>query len=71
MFLFVLSPESVASRKLVAAVNVFARGDVWRIDDEWWRERISRRYFRVTLAGGVIRVLYQDLVTGAWYEQQY
>ena len=30
----------------------------WRIDDEWWRERISRRYFRVTLAGGVIRVIF-------------
>jgi hypothetical protein len=61
--------------RAVQAGNVWLRveaiGDVWRIDDEWWRERISRRYFRVTLAGGVIRVVYQDLVTEEWYEQQY
>jgi len=52
-------------------LRVEAIGDIWRIDDEWWRERISRRYFRLTLEGGVIRVIYQDLVTGEWYEQQY
>jgi hypothetical protein len=52
-------------------LRVEAIGDVWRIDDEWWRERIARRYFRVTLEGGIIRVLFQDLVTGEWYEQQY
>ena len=24
----------------------------WRIDDEWWRQLISRRYFAVLLDGG-------------------
>lgn len=45
--------------------------DVWRIDDEWWREEISRRYFLVVLEGGVSRTIYQDLVTGEWFEQSY
>jgi hypothetical protein len=54
-----------------AWLQVEAIGDVWRIDDEWWRERITRRYFRVTLAAGSIRTIYQDLATGEWYEQQY
>lgn len=45
--------------------------DVWRIDDEWWREEISRRYFLVVLEGGISRTIYQDLVTGEWFEQGY
>jgi hypothetical protein len=45
--------------------------DIWRIDDEWWRTTISRRYFRLRLEGGVIRTVFQDLQTGAWYSQPY
>lgn len=45
--------------------------DAWRIDDEWWREPISRRYYRLVLENGSLRTLYQDLVTGLWYEQAY
>lgn len=45
--------------------------DVWRIDDEWWRDEISRRYFQVALENGSVRTIYQDLVSGAWYEQRY
>ncbi len=45
--------------------------DVWRIDDEWWRAEISRRYFLVVLEGGISRTIYQDLVTGEWFEQSY
>ncbi len=43
--------------------------DVWRIDDEWWRTTISRRYFLVTLEDGVIRTVFQDLIGDGWYEQ--
>lgn len=45
--------------------------DVWRIDDEWWRDEISRRYFQVALENGSVRTIYQDLVSGTWYEQRY
>ncbi len=45
--------------------------DTWRIDDEWWREEIARRYFVVGLEGGRRLTLYRDLRTGAWYSQGY
>lgn len=43
--------------------------DIWRIDDEWWRTTISRRYFLVRLEDGVIRTVFQDLIGDGWYEQ--
>ncbi len=41
----------------------------WRIDDEWWRQLISRRYFSVVLEGGGRVVLFEDLVAGEWFIQ--
>jgi len=43
--------------------------EMWRIDDEWWRKLISRRYFSVLLVGGGRVVLFEDLVTGQWSMQ--
>ena len=44
--------------------------DVWRIDDEWWRLRISRLYYDVILEGGGHVVLFKDLIAGDWFAQQ-
>ena len=41
----------------------------WRIDDEWWRASISRRYHDVVLEDGRFVVLYRDLETGSWFAQ--
>ncbi len=43
--------------------------EVWRIDDEWWRAPISRRYVEVILEGGGHVVLFEDLATGSWFLQ--
>ena len=43
--------------------------EMWRIDDEWWRQLISRRYFAVILDGGSRVVLFEDLVTHEWFMQ--
>jgi hypothetical protein len=43
--------------------------DTWRLDDEWWRCPIARRYLDVTLEGGGRMVLYENLVTGEWFTQ--
>jgi hypothetical protein len=43
--------------------------DSWQLDDEWWRQRISRRYVAVMLEGGKRMLLFEDLVTGEWFEQ--
>ena len=42
-------------------------GDTWRLDDEWWRRPVSRRYVEVLLEGGGRMVVYEDLVTGEWF----
>jgi hypothetical protein len=50
--------------------RVEAIGESWRVEDEWWRQPISRRYVEVVLEGGGRVVLYEDLITGAWWVQQ-
>jgi len=44
--------------------------EVWQIDDEWWRDPISRRYARLVLEDGRIVTVYRDLVSRRWYLQQ-
>ena len=45
--------------------------DVWRIDDEWWREEVSRLYYRLLLEDGRPLVVFHDLVRELWCEQTY
>ncbi|MDM7999023.1 MAG: hypothetical protein QUS33_03235 [Dehalococcoidia bacterium] len=45
--------------------------NVWRIDDEWWRQEISRRYFELELNDGSVVTIFQDLVSGNWSHQRY
>lgn len=58
------SPGQTATRHEVESV-----GEVWRVDDEWWRQPINRRYIEVVMKGGKHVVLYQDLNTEEWFEQ--
>ena len=51
--------------------RVAAIHDTWRIDDEWWRQEIVRRYFLVELEDGRRLTLYRDLVRDLWYAQPY
>jgi hypothetical protein len=44
--------------------------DIWQIDDEWWRSRISRRYATLLLEDGRRMTVYRDLVDGGWYLQE-
>jgi len=50
--------------------SVAAILEIWRVEDEWWRQPISRRYVEVVLQGGRHVVLYEDLSTGDWFMQQ-
>lgn len=46
--------------------------ETWRIDDEWWRERlVSRMYWRVLLGDGRTITVYCDLVSARWAKQAY
>lgn len=49
--------------------RVEAVGEVWRVDDEWWRQPINRQYFEVVLEGGKHTVVFQDLANGHWFIQ--
>jgi hypothetical protein len=52
------------------STRVEAVVEEWRIDDEWWRTPIHRRYFEVVLEGGAHVVLFEDLVSGEWFLQR-
>lgn len=43
--------------------------EAWRIDDEWWREPITRQYVEVVLEGGGHMVLFEDLKAKQWFMQ--
>jgi hypothetical protein len=43
--------------------------ETWRLDDEWWRVAIARRYVEAVLDGGRHVVLYCDLGSGEWWMQ--
>ncbi|MBT8488201.1 MAG: hypothetical protein HKN72_16055 [Gemmatimonadetes bacterium] len=61
--LFVRLPGKTARR--VAAVR-----ERWRIDDEWWRQAISREYRTIVLDDGAVLTLYHDLLDDSWYVQR-
>jgi hypothetical protein len=49
--------------------TVEAIKEVWRVDDEWWRAEISRRYVEVIFTSGKHVALFEDLMTGNWFMQ--
>jgi hypothetical protein len=44
--------------------------EIWQIDDEWWRDPISRRYATLVLEGGQTLTVYRDLRDRRWYLQE-
>jgi len=44
--------------------------ETWRVDDEWWRAPIVRRYYEVVVEGGGRMILFEDLVTREWFVQR-
>lgn len=49
--------------------RVEAIRETWRIDDEWWRDPVSRDYHVVVLEGGGVATIYRDRLLGTWYRQ--
>jgi len=63
-------PQAVRDCVTTEKTAVEAVIEVWRIDDEWWRQPISRHYVEVVLQGGRHLVLYEDLITSDWFMQK-
>ena len=55
--------------RAVGDVTVETVLESWRIDDEWWRQSITRCYHEVILDGGKRVVLFEDVATGEWFAQ--
>jgi hypothetical protein len=64
------APTAVGRLGDLAVGRVESVNESWRIDDEWWRQAITRLYYEVMLEGGKRVVLFQDLITGSWFIQQ-
>ena len=45
--------------------------DTWRIDDEWWRDELARRYFAIELENGRKMTVFHDLIGDGWFAQGY
>jgi hypothetical protein len=52
-----------------AGKTIEAIGETWRVDDEWWRAPIVRRYYEVVIEGGGRMILFEDLITREWFAQ--
>jgi hypothetical protein len=42
----------------------------WRIDQQWWEQRIWREYFKITTQSELLVIIYRDLLSGQWYLQR-
>ena len=52
-------------------LKVASMDDLWEIDEEWWRETpVARMYYQVTTEDGRPFTLFQDLISGEWYQQR-
>jgi len=60
----------VVTRETGDRKRVESIGETWRIDDEWWRLPIVRRYVEVILEGGGRVVLFEDMSTREWWMQK-
>lgn len=63
----VVTSEDEQGRAKTSTVETI--GEVWRVDDEWWRQPLSRRYVEVVLQGGGHLMLFEDLTTSEWFAQ--
>ena len=63
--------EPLAMRDGGESVEIDSIQDRWMIDEEWWRDPIRRRYYRVLTARGAVRTIYHDAVRDGWFEQAY
>ena len=45
--------------------------NIWRVDDAWWQRPVARMYYAIELASGSRITIFQDLLSGDWYRQNW
>ena len=63
------TPKAVTLRKRLLQVKEVL--NMWRIDEEWWRKPVSRLYYLLEFTSGSKFTVFQDLITGEWYRQNW
>ena len=65
-----LSVTQIGGRK-GRITKIASIDDLWRIDEEWWREKpIARMYYQLTTQDGGRLTIFQDLTDGSWRRQR-
>jgi hypothetical protein len=62
------TPLSFTWRRRIHKVQYVAKR--WRVDVDWWEDRVWREYFKLSTNTGLLVVVYRDLLTGDWYLQR-
>lgn len=56
---------------VVEGRSVTAIRETWLLEDRWWTEQpLRRRYWELVTTDGVDRVVFHDLIDGAWWRQR-
>ena len=63
-----LEPQAFTWQGQTYRVQAIAKR--WRLDQEWWQQRVWREYFKLTTINGLLVVVYYDLSCGNWYLQR-
>jgi hypothetical protein len=42
----------------------------WRVDLDWWQDRVWRDYFKLRTDTGLLVIVYRDLAQDEWYLQR-
>jgi len=50
--------------------HIVSVGKRWRVKENWWRQEISREYFQIETASGLVGEIYCDTLSGLWYLQR-
>ena len=59
------APKRIKWRRRHHTVQTVSRR--WRVDLDWWHQRIWRDYFEVVTNTGMLLTVYRDLISGQWY----
>jgi hypothetical protein len=51
-------------------VGLVAVHNHWRVEEDWWRDEVTRDYYKVQTADGTLCVIYRDRREGKWYLQR-
>ncbi len=62
------TPRAFTWRGLTHQVQYVAKR--WRVDVDWWENRVWREYFKSATNAGLLVVVFRDLLTGEWCLQR-